>query len=196
MSEVQRSSRAFYFEIFAVSLAAIVLEVSYTRIFSFKLYYYFTYLIIGIGLLGLGSGAVVVALSQRVRRADPAALGARPQGAHGLERHPGGAGVVGDRHLEGVVRVVRAVDVGEPPLVLDHRVLHAREVEERTETGLRQAREGAEALRNRLLAGVEASFETSPVAARVEELRKAVAERVELGRLLGRREADSARCTR
>jgi len=34
--------RAFYFEIFAISFAAILLEIAYTRIFSFKVYYYFT----------------------------------------------------------------------------------------------------------------------------------------------------------
>jgi hypothetical protein len=55
-------------EAFLVSLAVILLEVSYTRIFSFKLVYYFTYLVIGIALLGLGSGGVLVAVSQRLRR--------------------------------------------------------------------------------------------------------------------------------
>lgn len=48
-------------------MAAILLEISYTRIFSFKLYYYFTYLTIGIALLGLGSGGVFVAVSSRLR---------------------------------------------------------------------------------------------------------------------------------
>jgi hypothetical protein len=36
--------------------------VSYTRIISFKLYYYYTYLTIGLALLGLGSGAVFMAV--------------------------------------------------------------------------------------------------------------------------------------
>lgn len=61
-------------EAFLVSLAVILLEVSYTRIFSFKLVYYFTYLIIGIALLGLGSGGVVVAISSRLARIAPARL--------------------------------------------------------------------------------------------------------------------------
>ncbi|MBW1687105.1 MAG: hypothetical protein JRS35_18805, partial [Deltaproteobacteria bacterium] len=52
--------KSFRLEIFLVSLAAILLEIGYTRIFSFKLYYYFTYLILGIALLGLGSGGVFV----------------------------------------------------------------------------------------------------------------------------------------
>ncbi len=35
-------SKPLYLEIFLASLAVILLEISYTRIFSFKLYYYFT----------------------------------------------------------------------------------------------------------------------------------------------------------
>ena len=59
--------RALYLEIFAVSIAIILLEITYTRIFSFKLFYYFTYLIIGVSLLGLGAGATIVATSRRLR---------------------------------------------------------------------------------------------------------------------------------
>ena len=55
-------------EVFLVSLAVLLLEVSYTRVFSFKLVYYFTYLIIGISLLGLGSGGILIAMFPRVRR--------------------------------------------------------------------------------------------------------------------------------
>ena len=47
----------FLAEIFVISAAALLLEISYTRIISFKLYYYYTYLVIGLALLGLGSGA-------------------------------------------------------------------------------------------------------------------------------------------
>jgi len=53
-------------EILLVSLAVILLEINYTRIFSFKLYYYFTYLIIGISMLGLGAGGVFVTVSRRL----------------------------------------------------------------------------------------------------------------------------------
>jgi len=60
---------SFALEIFAVALAAILLEISYTRIFSFKVYYYFTYVILGMGLLGLGSGGVLLAISRRLRTA-------------------------------------------------------------------------------------------------------------------------------
>src|SRR6058998_1619287 len=56
-------------ELFLLSLAVILLEVSYTRVFSFKLVYYFTYLIIGIALLGLGAAGVLVMLLGRSERA-------------------------------------------------------------------------------------------------------------------------------
>lgn len=70
-----RSPRpSFLLEIAAISLAAILLEIAYTRVFSFKVYYYFTYVILGVALLGLGSGGVLVAISQRLRASDPARL--------------------------------------------------------------------------------------------------------------------------
>ncbi|MGH0029547.1 MAG: hypothetical protein ACQGVC_07135 [Myxococcota bacterium] len=64
-------SPSFVFEIFAVSMAAILLEITYTRVFSFKVYYYFTYLILGVALLGLGSGGVLVATSRRLAAVPP-----------------------------------------------------------------------------------------------------------------------------
>ncbi len=63
-----------YPEIFAVSLAAILLEIAYTRIFSFKVYYLFTYLIIGVGLSGLGAGGVLVTVWKRLREMEPGRL--------------------------------------------------------------------------------------------------------------------------
>ena len=54
--------------IFLVSLAGLLLEVGYTRIVSFKLWYYYTYLVIGLALLGIGSGSVFVAVFGPVRR--------------------------------------------------------------------------------------------------------------------------------
>ena len=60
--------RRFYPETFLIALAVILLEVSYTRVFSYKLVYYFTYLIIGISLLGLGAGGVFVAVFERLRK--------------------------------------------------------------------------------------------------------------------------------
>lgn len=61
----------FYPEIFLISLAMILFEIAYTRVFSFKLYYYFTYPIIGIALLGIGSGGVFVAIIHRLRQVSP-----------------------------------------------------------------------------------------------------------------------------
>src|SRR5262245_51365520 len=66
--------RAPYLATFLVSLAVILLEVSYTRVFSYKLVYYFSYLVIGLSLLGLGSGGVAVAVLARLRHAAPARL--------------------------------------------------------------------------------------------------------------------------
>ena len=48
--------------ILLVSLAGLLLEVGYTRIVSYKLWYYYTYLVIGLALLGIGSGGVFVAV--------------------------------------------------------------------------------------------------------------------------------------
>jgi MFS family permease len=61
--------RAYHVEIFLASFAALLLEISYTRVISFKLFYYYTYLVIGLALLGIGSGGVVVTISRRLRRA-------------------------------------------------------------------------------------------------------------------------------
>jgi MFS family permease len=51
-----------------------LLEISYTRVISFKLFYYYTYLVIGLALLGIGCGGVVVAISRRLRRAETEAI--------------------------------------------------------------------------------------------------------------------------
>ena len=51
MSEPAAPARLPYAETFLVSLAAILLEVDYTRVFSYKLVYYFTYVVIGLALI-------------------------------------------------------------------------------------------------------------------------------------------------
>ena len=61
--------RGYHLEIFLVCFAALLLEVSYTRVVSYKLFYYYTYLVIGLALLGIGSGSVVTSVSRRVRQA-------------------------------------------------------------------------------------------------------------------------------
>ncbi|MDQ1532456.1 MAG: hypothetical protein QOF28_217 [Actinomycetota bacterium] len=55
--------------IFLVSLAGLLLEVGYTRVISYKLWYYYTYLVIGLALLGIGSGGIFVVVIPRLRRA-------------------------------------------------------------------------------------------------------------------------------
>jgi MFS family permease len=66
-----RAEERFYFEIFLVAMSLILLEISFTRIFSYKVFYYFTYLIIGISLLGLGSGGIFVAIVPWLRNTAP-----------------------------------------------------------------------------------------------------------------------------
>lgn len=56
-------------DIFLVSFAALLLEVNYTRIISYKIFFYYTYLVLGLALLGIGFGGVLVALSPRLRHA-------------------------------------------------------------------------------------------------------------------------------
>src|SRR3954453_7915675 len=73
-ARVEMPRKSLYFEIFTTSLAALLLEIAYTRVFSFKVFYYFTYLILGLCLLGIGSGGIAVATSERVRRARPERL--------------------------------------------------------------------------------------------------------------------------
>jgi len=61
--------QGYHAEILLVSFAALLIEVCYTRVVSFKLFYYYTYLIIGLALLGIGTGGVLVAVSRRLREA-------------------------------------------------------------------------------------------------------------------------------
>src|SRR5262245_21759657 len=61
------SARRLYPAIFGISFAALLLEISYTRLVSFKLFYYYTYLIIGFAMLGIGAGGVLVAVLPRLR---------------------------------------------------------------------------------------------------------------------------------
>ena len=58
-------------DIFVISLAALLVEISFTRVISFKLFYYYTYLAIGLALLGIGSGGVIVATSTWLRSRSP-----------------------------------------------------------------------------------------------------------------------------
>lgn len=66
--------RSFLPEILLVSFAALLMEISYTRVVSFKLFYYYTYLVIGLALLGTGCGGVLMAVSGRLRRAETSTI--------------------------------------------------------------------------------------------------------------------------
>jgi hypothetical protein len=68
MTPVLRGQRRQLVVILLVSFAGLLLEVGYTRIVSFKLWYYYTYLVIGLSLLGIGSGGVFVAVCKPMRR--------------------------------------------------------------------------------------------------------------------------------
>lgn len=59
---------------FVIGFVSLTLEVAYTRVVSFKLFYYYTYFVIGLALLGLGTASAVVTLSRRVRTAATATL--------------------------------------------------------------------------------------------------------------------------
>jgi hypothetical protein len=66
--EIEVDTRTYHLEIFLISFSGLLLEIAYTRVISFKLFYYYTYLIIGLALLGVGLGGVLVAVSERMRR--------------------------------------------------------------------------------------------------------------------------------
>jgi hypothetical protein len=59
---------------FVIGFVSLTLEIAYTRVISFKLFYYYTYFVIGLALLGLGAASAVVSLSSRVRALDPIRL--------------------------------------------------------------------------------------------------------------------------
>ena len=61
-----------YASVFLVSLGALVLEVTLTRILSAMMWYHFSYLIISMALLGYGAAGARLAVSNRFRDRDPA----------------------------------------------------------------------------------------------------------------------------
>ena len=59
---------------FVVGFVSLTLEIAYTRVISFKLFYYYTYFVVGLALLGLGAAGAFVSLSSRLRNADTVRL--------------------------------------------------------------------------------------------------------------------------
>ena len=64
-SVVQISARSLTLAVALMSFAALLLELSLTRLFSVVLFYHFAFLAISIALLGLGAGAVFAYLRRR-----------------------------------------------------------------------------------------------------------------------------------
>ena len=67
MAASKTGTASYRAEAFVISMAVLLLEISYTRVISFKLFYYYTYLVLGLALLGLGAGGVLVAVSSKLR---------------------------------------------------------------------------------------------------------------------------------
>ena len=59
---------------FVIGFVSLTLEIAYTRVISFKLFYYYTYFVIGLALLGLGAAGAFTSLSARIRALDPVQL--------------------------------------------------------------------------------------------------------------------------
>ena len=74
MTVTDRRVRLRLVTAFVLGLVSLTLEIAYTRVISFKLFYYYTYFVIGLALLGLGTGSAVVALSRRLRSIDTTRL--------------------------------------------------------------------------------------------------------------------------
>lgn len=74
---------------FVIGFVSLTLEIAYTRVISFKLFYYYTYFVIGLALLGLGAAGAFTALSNRLRLQDPIRLVQR------VAPIAGGVGVLG-----------------------------------------------------------------------------------------------------
>lgn len=69
---------------FVVGFVGLSLEIAYTRVISFKIFYYYTYFVIGLALLGLGAASSVIALSSRLRAMEPLVLVRRAAPIAGL----------------------------------------------------------------------------------------------------------------
>ena len=74
MAGEQVQSRVRLLTAFVIGFVTLTLEIAYTRVISFKLFYYYTYFVIGLALLGLGASAAVTALSPRLRALDTVRL--------------------------------------------------------------------------------------------------------------------------
>lgn len=69
---------------FVIGFVSLTLEIAYTRVISFKLFYYYTYFVIGLALLGLGAASAFTSLSGRLRSIDTVRLVQRVSPIAGL----------------------------------------------------------------------------------------------------------------
>ena len=74
MTTAATRSRVRLLTAFVIGFVTLTLEIAYTRVISFKLFYYYTYFVIGLALLGLGAASATVALSRRLRSMDTVVL--------------------------------------------------------------------------------------------------------------------------
>ena len=66
-SPTGRDTRLRLVTAFVIGVASLTLEIAYTRVISFKLFYYYTYFVIGLALLGLGAASATTSVSDRFR---------------------------------------------------------------------------------------------------------------------------------
>ena len=66
-SPTGRDTRLRLVTAFVIGVASLTLEIAYTRVISFKLFYYYTYFVIGLALLGLGAASATTSVSDRLR---------------------------------------------------------------------------------------------------------------------------------
>lgn len=74
MSSARRSVVLRLVTAFVIGFVSLTLEIAYTRVISFKLFYYYTYFVIGLALLGLGAASAFTSLSNRLRSVDTVRL--------------------------------------------------------------------------------------------------------------------------
>ncbi|MDQ3470220.1 MAG: hypothetical protein M3487_10725, partial [Actinomycetota bacterium] len=74
MADERRQTTVRLLTAFVIGFVSLTLEIAYTRVVSFKLFYYYTYFVIGLALLGLGAASAVTALSARLRSIDTVRL--------------------------------------------------------------------------------------------------------------------------
>jgi spermidine synthase len=70
VSGYELSLRALYLGVFLISMGVLLLEISLTRIFSYSIWYHFTYVTISLAMLGFGASGAVLASSEKLAGLD------------------------------------------------------------------------------------------------------------------------------